>query len=90
VPSPRRDAPILILGTASGLDRRARRGTRGGPVDKARRIRDDAEHEASRDAGHWEGTRWPWEGARGARTPRQSRHGVDRPDLVSLHPCLNA
>jgi hypothetical protein len=73
VPSPRRDTPALTRSKASGLDRRARRGTHGGPVDKARHVWDDTGHKASRCAGCWEGARWPWEGTRGVRTPRQWR-----------------
>jgi hypothetical protein len=45
-------------------------GTHDRPVNKARRVRDGADHEASRDARHWEGARRPWEGTRGERTPR--------------------
>jgi hypothetical protein len=52
---PRNDA---YRETASG--QAVRRGVHG----------NDAESTTSRGAGRWEGARRPWEGTRGARTPR--------------------
>jgi hypothetical protein len=48
---------------ASGLGRRARRGSRGGPVDKARRVQ-TARGTRRLGARRWEGAR-RWKGARG-------------------------
>jgi hypothetical protein len=47
--------------------------TAGGPVVRRGAYRSGVEHKASRDGGRWEGARWHWEGARGARTPRRQR-----------------
>jgi hypothetical protein len=56
VPSLRWDTSALACSTlATSTD--AHRGTRGGPVDKARRVRGGAEHKVSRGMGRWEGAR---------------------------------
>jgi hypothetical protein len=99
MPSPRRDTPALTRSTASGLDRRARRGTCGGPVDNAVRgwrrgrglhvawARTSRASECPQPREEAASGRRAW----GADTKAGAvRHGVGRPEIVSLHPCLNA
>jgi hypothetical protein len=44
--------------------------TASGPAVRRGVHGNGAESTTSRGAGHWEGARWPWDGARGAQTPR--------------------
>jgi hypothetical protein len=93
-PSMRRDAKYLAPSAPykSGLDRRARRGARGGPADRARLVLLRGAQGAS-GCGHWK--TWCVGKARGwARTPRRGRPARDvtarrRPEIVLLRPCLN-
>jgi hypothetical protein len=73
--------------------------TASGPAVRRGVHGNGAESTASQGAGRWEGARWPWEGARGARTPRvgtawrvragrRAGAGAFCLESVSVCPCL--